>query len=600
MKLAFIDHDKLFVDKTNMRYGKKVDVTDILPSVRKRGVIVPLIVKPANDDDRSGIVAGARRLTANGIALAEGFDHGPLPCAILEDGDDAAAIEASLIENIKRLAPDEVTQWENFARLVKEGRDVEDISETFGIPELIVQRVLALGSLLPRIRNLYRKEKIDRATVRHLTLASKSQQKAWLGLYNDPEAWCPTGNQLKSWLFGGTCIPVKHALFDTEGMKSIVADLFETDSYFADIEAFWTAQNAAIEERRETYLDEGWSDVIIVSSNEHFYVQEYVRTPKNKGGRVYINVRPNGEVAFHEGYVTGKEAKRLERGEKIDTGPKTPRPEVTSTMQTYIDLHRHAAVRAALCRHPKVALRMMVAHVIVGSWLWRVQPEPQTTRNDAVRASIEASKGEMDFATKRRAVRDLLGFAGEEPAVTGGNSDPYGLVGVFLRLLDLPDRAVMDVIVIVMGETLAAGSAAVEAVGSEIGVDMARYWQADDAFFELLRDKEVSTRIVAEVGGEAIASANAGEKAKTLKRVIRDYLDGANGRPKVDGWVPRWLAFPPSAYTARGGVGTVEAAELVAAARADNEPEPDGPGTVIALPPPAKTEPEPQPEREAA
>src|SRR3546814_1387963 len=70
-----------------------------------------------------------------------------------------------------------------------------------------------------------------------------------------------------------------------------------------------------------------------------------------------------------------------------------------------------------------------------------------------------------------------------------------------------------------MGETLASGSAAVEAVGLHIGVDMARYWQADEAFFSLLRDKEVLTRVVAEVAGEEVAAANAGEKAKTMKRI---------------------------------------------------------------------------------
>src|SRR3546814_14495466 len=91
----------------------------------------------------------------------------------------------------------------------------------------------------------------------------------------------------------------------------------------------------------------------------------------------------------------------------------------------------------------------------------------------------------------------------------------------------------MDVIVIVIGETLESGSAAVEAVGSEIAVDMARCWQADDAFFECLRDKEVLTRIVAEVAGEPVAKANANETGKVLKGIIRDRLDGTNGRPKV-------------------------------------------------------------------
>src|SRR3546814_9298213 len=160
-------------------------------------------------------------------------------------------------------------------------------------------------------------------------------------------------------------------------------------------------------------------------------------------------------------------------------------------MQTNINLHRHAAVRAALCHHPKVALRLLVAHAIAGSYLWRVKPEAQTCRNEAARESVETCPAEAAFDAKRRAVLDLLGFSPEEPTVTGGNGDGFGLAGLFLRLLDLPDRAVLDVIVIVIGETLESGSAAVEAAGTEIGVDMASYWQADDAFFELLRDKAV-------------------------------------------------------------------------------------------------------------
>lgn len=471
-------------------------------------------------------------------------------------------------------------------RLVKEGRDVEDISATFGLPELTVRRILALGNLLPRIRDLYRKEKIDAATVRHLTLASKSQQREWLALYDDPKAYAPTGHQLKVWLLGGQEISTGKALFDLSHYKGrIIGTLFENEQFFVDAETFWTAQNAEIEARKQAYLEAGWPDIVILPPSEHFHVYKYTKVPKRKGGRVYVDVRADGEVVFHEGYVTGKEARRLEKGERIDTGPKPARPEVSGPMQTYIDLHRHAAVRAALLKHPKVALRLMVAHAIVGSHLWGVKPEPQTTRNEEVRESVETCKGEADFDEKRREVLALLDFSAEEPTVTGGNGDDYGLVGVFAALLTLSDHAVMRIITIVMGETLAAGSAAVEAVGDEIGVDMARYWQADDAFFELLRDKEVLTRIVAEVAGEPVAAANAKEKGKTLKRIVRDHLEGANGRSKVDGWVPRWMAFPPSAYTERGGVGTVAAyAKVLAVRRRDNEPEPTGPGAVTALP----------------
>lgn len=567
MSLVFIDQDRLSVSKTNMRYGKKApDVSDILPTVRKRGVIQTLLVRPNCQDGHYEIVAGARRFHAALIVAQETGEAEPLPCRILSETDDATAIEASMIENLARLDADEVTQWETFTRLVKEGRDVADIAATFGLPDLTVARVLALGNLLPRIRSLYAAEKIDRATVRHLTLASKSQQRAWLSLYDDPDSYVPTGHQLKAWLFGGQSIPARFALFDLDSFKgATVADLFGDDRYFADADAFWTAQNAAIEARRAVYLEEGWSDVVIVPASEHFHVWEYEKAGKRKGGRVYVDVRSNGEVTFHEGYMTRKEAQRALRGEAPEPA-KAARPEVTSTMQTYLDLHRHAAVRAALLGHPGIALRLMVAHAIGGSHLWRVSPEPQATRNDAVRESIETCRGETVFYERRRAVLAVLDFSPEEPTVTGGNGDDYGVVGIFLRLIELPDPVIMEIITIIMGETLASGSAAVAAVGTQISVDMADWWQADDAFFELLRDKEVLSRLVAEVAGETVAAANAGEKSKTCKRIIRDHLEGAEGRTKVERWVPRWLAFPASAYTARGGVGTVAAHAKVEAA----------------------------------
>jgi ParB family chromosome partitioning protein len=247
-------------------------------------------------------------------------------------------------------------------------------------------------------------------------------------------------------------------------------------------------------------------------------------------------------------------------------------------MQTYLDLHRHAAARAALLGAPGIALRLMVAHAIGGSHLWRVSPDPQTTRNDEVRESVETCRGETVFDERRRAVLAVLDFSVEEPTVTGGNGDDYGVTGIFLRLIELADPVIMEIITVLMGETLAAGSAAVEAVGLTIGVDMASYWQADEAFFKLIRDKEVLGRIVADVAGETVASANKGEKSETLKTIVRDHLDGTNGRERRDNWVPKWMAFPPSAYTARGGVGTVAAHAKVEAARAiDDEPDPSAP-----------------------
>lgn len=581
MKLDFLPLDKLYVDKANMRFAKRPpDVSDILPSVRKRGILQTLIVRPG-DEDRFGILAGARRFRAGEIVAAEranadGQDPEPFlfPCAILEAGDDAAAIEASLIENMARLAPDEVTRWESFVRLVKEGRSLEEIADTFALPVLAVRRTLALGNLLPRIRDLYRRDKIDAATVRHLTLASKARQRDWLALWDDPQAHCPTGWQLRGWLLGGQAISADYALFDVEESGlALVADLFAEQRYVADPDAFWTAQNAAIEARRAVYLEAGWSAVEIIGPTQQYQGWEQVKTPKRKGGRVYIEVRANGEVVFHEGYLTRKEVKRIERGETPEAAQaRQVRPEVSGPLQVYIDLHRHAAVRAALLSRPKVALRLMVAHAIAGSPLWRVEAEPQLARSDAIAESVETCRGETVFDAKRRRMLAVLGFDPEAPTIRGGHGG-HGVVGVFLALLDLPDAKLMDVIAVLMGETLAAGSAAVEAVGSELGVRMADWWQADTAFLELVRDREVLQHIVADVAGPTVADANAGETGKTMRRIVADHLAGAGGRAKVENWVPRWMVFPPSAYTARGGVGTVAARAEVEAALTAHVPE---------------------------
>lgn len=610
MKLDFIALDRLSVSKTNMRYAKRApDVTDILPSVRRRGVIQPVIVRPnpvPHGIEGCGsslfeIVAGARRFTAARIVADERAAAGeagppePLPCAILDSGDDADAVEASLIENVARLDADEVTQWTTFTRLVKEGRSIEDVATTFGLPDLTIRRVLALGNLLPRIRKMYADEQIDRATVRHLTLASKRQQSDWLALVNDPEKRAPTGCQLKAWLFGGQSIPVHFALFDVAAIGlATVSDLFGDDRYFADAVAFWTAQNAAIEDRRAAYLADGWTEVRIVPATEYFQTWEHEKSPKRKGGRVYIDVRASGEVTFHEGYVSRREAERAARGE-AGAEAKPVRAEITAACQSYVDLHRHAAVRAELAGHPSVALCLMVAHVIIGSPLWSVRREPQAARDDATRESVENARGEAVFDERRRAVLAMLDMDPERPTVTGGNGDDDDLVRLLLRLLDLPDAALGDVIAVAMGETLIAGGAAVEAVGSTLGVNMAAWWQADAAFLDLVRDKDVLGKMVAEVAGDTVAAANGKEKGATLKRIIADYLSGSGGRSKVENWVPRWLAFPPSAYTSRGGVGTVKAHARVAAATLgsaiDPAPVGDATASLTALPDPDESAP---------
>ncbi|HEY0594625.1 ParB/RepB/Spo0J family partition protein [Sphingopyxis sp.] len=579
MELKHIEILHLSVSPANMRgVTKKPDLTNILPSVRARGILVPLIVRPGTEEGHYEIVAGKRRYHAALTVAEEQGGIDPLPCAVMEAGDDAAALEASLIENIARLDPDEINRCESFTRLVREGRKVEEIGLTFGLTDLQVKRTLAIGNLLPRIRTMYRADKIDAVTMRHLTLATKTQQRDWLALVDCPEKHAPTGSSLKAWLFGGSAIAAKVAMFDlADCTREIVPDLFGEDSYFADADAFWTAQMAEVEKQAAFYRETGWCDVVVMERGAYFNSGEHERCPKKKGGKVFVSLSRRGEVVFHEGYITTKEARRRAKGEAGTDTPKPVRPEVSAALGNYIDLHRHAAVRASVLSEPGIALRMMVAHAIVGSPLWRIEVERQRAVSDATAESVEVSASEAAFDKARRNVLDLLGFDPETPTVVGGDDGEHDIAGLFIRLAALSDEAVMGILPVVMGETLSVGSAEVELLGQITGTDMRGCWNDATVLPDLLRDKQLLTAIVAEVAGPQVAEANAGATPKVQRGILVDCLIGNNGRAKVDGWLPRWFAFPPTGYTERDGIGCVERSDniapLLAPAQVEDEPE---------------------------
>ncbi len=564
MRLAFADPRNLTCSPLNMNHGRPPpDVSDILPSVRQRGVLLTLLVLEAVAEgavvaDHFEVVAGRRRMHAAQAAIAEGVEIDPVPIAILEAGDDAAAIEASLIENLGRLPPDEVTCWETFTRLIRKGRSPDQIAATFGMSDVVVKRTLALGDLLPRVRNLYRAEQIDVATVRQLTLASKAQQKAWLALFDDPDQRAPLGAQLKAWLFGGESIPTRHALFPLEAYGGpVVADLFGEECYFADPAAFWTLQNAAIAARVETLKASGWDEVEVMAAGDRFYAYQHEQVGRRLGGRVYVEVSARGEVTFHEGWLTRKEAKRAraaaDRAARQASGGAAAagslRAEITAAQETYIDLHRHAAVRLNLLDHPAAALRLLLAHALTGAGHWKVDGGDGHAAEPAMATSLAANAADEAFRARRQAAARSLGLEVGGHALVGGRF--CGVGPLFAKLLALSDADVLDLAALVMADSLQVGSEAVDIAGGWLQTDIARVWRPDDVFIDLIRDRETLNAMLREVGGRKVAEGNLTEKISVQKRVLRDCLAGEGGRAKADGWTPRWMGFPASAYTQR-------------------------------------------------
>jgi ParB family chromosome partitioning protein len=555
MELKNIPLEQLHISKLNMRYGRKSpDVSDILPSVREKGILLPLIVRP--EDGSFGVVAGGRRYRCGEIIRDEGTPFASLLCAVMGEGDDAEAIEVSLIENFARRDPDPFSEYETFAKLIKCGRTVDGIGVTFGITPQTVKQRLALANLLPKIKEAYRAEEIDDETVQHLTMATKAQQKEWLALYESDDGNAPTGTYLKRWLFGGASISTKVALFPLDQYTGqIVNDLFGEESYFANAETFWQAQGVAIDTKAESYREAGWSEVIVLETGAHFSPWGLEKTTKKKGGKVYVECSANGKVAFHEGWLTKKEAQKAARAAGKESGegeaekPASAKPQMTQAMENYLELHRHAVVRLALLRDPNVAFRLMVAHALAPTGNWSVDPDPQRARSNEIGASVSGSAAQAKFDAERQTIVALLGKAMER-----------GTVGLFAHLLTLTDQDVMRIAAFVMADTLTVGDAPVEAVGLHLKPNTGEVWQVNETFFELVRDRSTVNAMLAEVAGKSVAKANTDEKVKTQKKIIRDCLAGENWRSKVEGWLPGWMQFPFKPY-GKGASGIASAAK---------------------------------------
>ncbi len=568
MKLQYIELSNLKLSPTNVRKrGAEENLAELTASIRSLGVIQPLLVRP--NCDGFEVVAGQRRLLACQALAQESGKAEPVPCAVLESGDDALAIEASLAENVARLPMDEIDQYEAFAALRAQGRDIAAIANQFGVTEMLVKRRLAIAELITPILNAYRKGEIEPETIQQLTIATKAQQKAWFKLFRDPDEEAPTGRWLKEWLFGAE-IPVSSALFPVEQYTgNVVADLFGEQRYFDDAEKFWKLQTEAVIQKQAAYLEAGWSDVVIMEIGKGFYQYDKVKRGKKDGGKVYISCAANGEIGFHEGWLEEKEAARRDKAKakaeaqaeakgdaKKDCVPATP--ELTQAAIRYLDLHRQNAVRVELLKTPQIALRLIAASVIGREGLWDVRPENQDARrNEETAKSIEGSRATAAFDTELKAVCELLGLPAKDGFVLGAKFGKTDTTLLFVRLLALSDKDVLRVLTFLMAESLPAGSEAVETLGHILDVDMNKWWAPDDAFFDLLRDKPAINAMLAEVGGKQAASVNVTATAKVQKDAIRHCLAGTAGRKKVENWKPRYMRFPIQGYTKRRGLPAV-------------------------------------------
>ncbi len=286
--IQHIPLNKLVESEDNVRRTeRKRDIDALAASIAAHGLLQNLTVTE-RDAGKYAVVAGARRHAALKLLVRQGerAKDWPVPCHVV---DAAAAVEASLAENVQRVDMNAMDEVEAYAALVDGGASAEDVAQRFGATVRHVEQRLALARLSPRIRAAYRKGELTLDVARAFCLDPDhtAQERVFKGLSKPISNTHAVRSALTQ---GRTPASDRLALFVgieayTQAGGRIVKDLFEDDVVLLDdgdiIQRLALAKADAL---RGAVLAEGWGWVGINLAGAHIEgcVSERVRATQRK------------------------------------------------------------------------------------------------------------------------------------------------------------------------------------------------------------------------------------------------------------------------------------------------------------------------------
>ena len=171
---------------TNPRRSfSETSLDELTASVRRHGVLQPILVRP--NGEGFVLIAGARRLRAAKLAGCE-----TVPARVLEL-DDAAADEATIIENLHREKIHPLDEGVSYQRLVSAGRTIEDIAAALGKSKGYVYQRISLTRLVPKVQDLLARDVLPLIYALKIAVVPAEQQEEALAqcfrpLFRDEEA----------------------------------------------------------------------------------------------------------------------------------------------------------------------------------------------------------------------------------------------------------------------------------------------------------------------------------------------------------------------------------------------------------------------------
>ena len=139
------------------KYFEKDALNELTHSIKERGIIQPLIVRRAEDqDNKFELIAGERRWQA---AQAAGFHEVPV---IIIEADNLKSLELAIIENVQRKDLNAIEEAESYKNLIENfGYDHDKVSKFIGKSRSHISNCIRLLSLPEKLIEMIRNNKIS-------------------------------------------------------------------------------------------------------------------------------------------------------------------------------------------------------------------------------------------------------------------------------------------------------------------------------------------------------------------------------------------------------------------------------------------------------
>lgn len=148
----------------------EASLAELAESIRARGVIQPIVVRPVSDGQFE-ILAGERRWRAARIA---NLQHIP---AVVKEVPDEAALGIGLIENIQREDLNSIEEATGLKRLIEEFKLTHDeVAHAIGRSRAAVSNLLRLLELAPAVQAMVQDGALDMGHARALLALSRPRQ----------------------------------------------------------------------------------------------------------------------------------------------------------------------------------------------------------------------------------------------------------------------------------------------------------------------------------------------------------------------------------------------------------------------------------------